>query len=316
MMKRIVLLIAVVALTMLNSLTAQVFSVKASIDSTRIWIGQQTKITFEFNQQEGKFVQTPVFSDTIIGGLELVERAKSDTVKSDNGTITVKQFYTVTSFEDTLLLIPAFPFINGKDTAWSNQLSLKIIQPFVIDTTKNEITDIKDVFKPDFNLWYFLKKALPWFLGALLLAVVIFLLVKFLKRKKTDADENPELKLPAWEVALSKLNKIKQEKLWQQNRHKEYHTELTDVLREYIERSYQMQAMEMTSDEILNALSFLRNENKVAYQLLQQILQLADLIKFAKYNVGPEEHEMSLNNAVSFVNQTKVEEESKEDVVS
>lgn len=315
-MKRIVFLIAVIAFTFLNDVSAQVFSVRATIDSTQIWIGQQARITFEFSQQEGKYIRTPVFSDTIIGGLELVERAKSDTIKADNGTITVKQSYTVTSFEDTLLLIPAFPFINGKDTAWSNQLSLKIIQPFVIDTTKNEITDIKDVMKPDFSLWYYLKKALPWIGGVLLLAVIIFLLIKYLKKKNKEVDENPELKLPAWEVALSKLNKIKQEKLWQQNRHKEYHTELTDVLREYIERTYQIQAMEMTSDEIMSALSMLKSENKAAYQLLQQILNLADLIKFAKWNVGPDEHEMSLNNAVTFVNQTKIVEEKKEDVVS
>jgi hypothetical protein len=109
-------------------------------------------------------------------------------------------------------------------------------------------------------------------------------------------------------VALSELDKIKQEKPWQQGRPKEYHTELTDILREYIERVYNVNSMEMTSEEILENLRNLRFEQKNAYLGLKQILQLADLVKFAKWNATPDEHELSLSNAYLFINQTKVEE--------
>ena len=109
-------------------------------------------------------------------------------------------------------------------------------------------------------------------------------------------------------VALNQLDKIKQEKPWQQGRSKEYHTELTDVVREYIERVFSVNSMEMTSEEILEHLRNLRMEQKTAYSGLKQILKLADLVKFAKWNATPDEHELSLTNAYLFVNQTKVEE--------
>lgn len=157
---------------------------------------------------------------------------------------------------------------------------------------------------------------MPWLLGAIFLAVIIFLLMIYLRKKTGLLSALPEVKLPPFEIALAKLENIKNEKLWQQNRHKEYHSELTDVLREYIELNFLVPAMEMTSDEILGQLNSLRKEDKESYNALQQILQLADLVKFAKWNAGTEEHELSLTNAFYFVNQTKIEEEKKEDDIS
>jgi hypothetical protein len=117
-----------------------------------------------------------------------------------------------------------------------------------------------------------------------------------------------KLLLPAHVVALNELDKIKQEKPWQQGRSKEYHTELTDIIREYIERVFNVNSMEMTSEEILEHLRILRLEQKTAYLGLTQLLRLADLVKFAKFNPTPDEHELSLSNSYLFVNETKVEE--------
>lgn len=297
-------------------LMAQAVTVNTAIDSTQIWIGQQTKLSFELTQQPEQMVQSPVFSDVIIDGVELVERVKTDTTQSPDGQWIIKQSYVVTAFEDSLFLIPPFPFIAGEDTVWSKPVSLKVIQPFVIDTTKIQLADIKDVFAPKFNLLYFLNKIWPWSLGALLLGIILFLLMKYLKKNPGKLFETPEMHLPPYEVAVIKLEKIKKEKLWQQNRHKEYHSELTDVLREYIEANFLVPALEMTSDEILTQLNSLRIEDRESYNALQQILHLADLVKFAKWNAGPDEHELSLTNAYYFVNQTKTEEEKKEDDIS
>jgi hypothetical protein len=311
MKKRITIFILFISLLCKTGIFAQQVTVNASIDSIQIWIGQQTKLNFVYSQQPGQFVQTPIFSDAIVKGLEIVDRLKSDTVKAADGHLDITQSYVITSFEDTLLLIPPFPFVSGEDTIWSKDLSLKIIQPFVIDTTNIQVADIKDVFKPQFSLKYFLKKLLPWLIGALLLAALVYLLVILLKRRKVVTTEEVKTNIPPYELAISKLEKIRQEKLWQQSKHKEYHSELTDVLREYIEEVFEIPAMEMTSDEILTQLNFLRIEKKAVYQKLQQILHLADLIKFAKWNVGPDEHELSLNNAFVFVNETRIEEEQE-----
>lgn len=316
MRERISLLFILLAALSNTLLMAQNVTVNTHIDSTQIWIGQQTKLSFELTQQSKQIVQTPIFSDIIIKGLELVQPMKADTSQSPDGLMVVKQSYVITAFEDSLFLIPSFPFVIEDDTVWSNPVSLKVIQPFVIDTAESQIADIKNVFTPKISLLYYLKKVLPWLIGLILLAGLVFLLIKYLNKKPGHITQKAKIMLPADVIAIKKLEKIRSEKLWQHNRHKEYHSELTDVLREYIENNYNIPAMEMTSDEVLVQLNFIRLEDKATFSTLQQILHLADLIKFAKWNVGPDEHELSLTNAFYFVAQTKKVEEKKEDDIS
>jgi len=290
-----------------SNLWAQKMTVNASLDSTVIWIGNQAHLTFEVSQQPNQKVSMPLFSDTI-GGLSLVEPVKIDTVKSQDGHILVKQHYLVTAFKDSLLYIPPFPFVLNGDTVWSKSLSLKVIQPFKIDTASNSIADIKPVMDPKFN-WLNLLFIILLVLVIHGIIILIFAVYKKYFKKQPDLNSKEmKLLLPPYVVALSQLDKIKQEKPWQQGRSKEYHTELTDIVREYIERVFNINSMEMTSEEILEHLKNLKIEQKIAYTGLKQILQLADLVKFAKWNANPDEHELSLSNAYLFVNHTHVEE--------
>ena len=94
-----------------TSLWAQKITVTASLDSTVLWIGNQAHLSFVVSQQPNQKVSMPIFSDTIIGGLDLVEPVKIDTVKSPDGHILVSHQYLVTAFQDTLLYIPPFPFV-------------------------------------------------------------------------------------------------------------------------------------------------------------------------------------------------------------
>jgi len=297
-------------------LVAQGFTVDASIDSTQLWIGKQTSIRFEITHRENIRVKSPLFSDVVIPGIELVTQKKSDTTKSPDKLLVVRESYVITSFEDSLYLIPSFPFVAGEDTVWSPPLSLKVIQPFVIDTASQQITDIKDVLKPRLSFIYILKKALPWIALVLLIVAVTLLIIYLIKRSKNKVLKIPEIQEPAFIIALRRLEEIRQEKAWTRGRYKEYHTAIIDVLREYIDRVYELPAMEMTSDEIINHLSFLKSDHTMAYTQLKQLLQLADLVKFAKWVPMPEENENSLNGAFLFINQTKTEEEKKEDDIS
>lgn len=290
------------------NLWAQKITVNARLDSTVLWIGNQTLLTFEVSQQPKQKVSMPVFSDSIIGGLEIVEPVKTDTLKSQDGHILIKQRYLVTAFKDSLLYIPSYPFVLNGDTVWSKSLSLKVVQPFKIDTASNAIADIKPVFQPKFNWINLLLIILLVLVIHGILIVLFYIYQKYFKKHPVLDSKEMKLLLPPYEVAMSELDKIKQDKPWQQGRSKEYHTQLTDVIREYIERVFNINSMEMTSDEIIDHLKNLRFEKKSAYSGLQQILQLADLVKFAKWNATPDEHELSLMNAYLFVNQTKVEE--------
>lgn len=317
MKKRVKLILLMSLLTLVyHSGFAQRHNVTAEIDSVQIWIGQQTKLSFTYTQQSEEFVQTPIFSDKIIDEIEIVERIENDTVQSPDGYLIINQAYLITSFADSLLLIPSFPFTYGQDTILSNELSLKVIQPFDIDLEDIQVADIKKVFKPKFSLLYLLRKSVPWLIGLILLVALVYLIYYLIKNRKKEIVEEDKLSaIPPYELAISGLDKVKQEKLWQQGRHKEYHSELTDVLRVYIEGVFDLPAMEMTSDEILSYLKDMNSDNKQVYSYLKQILYLADLVKFAKWNVGQDEHELSLKNAYSFVNETHVliEEEVKED---
>jgi hypothetical protein len=303
---RVMLFLLLVFILHLN-LWAQKMTVNASLDSTVIWIGNQAHLTFEVSQQPNQKISMPIFSDSI-GGLSLVEPVKIDTVKSQDGHILVKQHYLVTAFKDSLLYIPPFPFVLNGDTVWSKSLSLKVIQPFKIDTASNTIADIKPVLNPKFN-WLNLVFIILLVLAIHGIIILIFTIYKkYFKRLPDLSSKEMKLLLPPYVVALNQLDRIKQEKPWQQGRSKEYHTELTDIVREYIERVFNINSMEMTSEEILEHLKNLKVEQKIAYTGLKQILQLADLVKFAKWNANPDEHELSLSNAYSFVNHTHVEE--------
>jgi len=307
MRKSLVMLFLLLVFLMHSNLWAQKMTVNASLDSTVIWIGNQAHLTFEVSQQPNQKVSMPLFSDTI-GGLTLVEPVKIDTVKSQDGHILVKQLYLVTAFKDSLLYIPPFPFVLNGDTVWSKSLSLKVIQPFKIDTASNSIADIKPVLDPKFN-WLNLLFIILLVLVIHGIIILIFAVYKKYFKKQPDLNSKEmKLLLPPYVVALSQLDKIKQEKPWQQGRSKEYHTELTDIVREYIERVFNINSMEMTSEEILEHLKNLKVEQKIAFTGLKQILQLADLVKFAKWNANPDEHELSLSNAYLFVNHTHVEE--------
>lgn len=288
---------------------SQNITVDAKIDTSLIVIGAQTTLTFELTQKKNQKVLFPQFNDTITGALEIVESPKADTTASDADNILIRKRYVVTSFNDSLLYIPPYPFVQGEDTVWTRSLSLKVVQPFQIDTTSNQIADIKQVMDPPINWKAILRIALMVILVLIVLIVVYFLVRKYIFKKPIFESAAPEVILPSYVVALNQLEKIRGEKAWLNNRAKEYHTELTDVLRTYIEKTFDVPCMEMTSEEIISNMNHLRFENKKAYTSLTQILKLADLVKFAKWEATSAEHEQSLANAIEFVNETKIEEE-------
>ena len=170
-----------------------------------------------------------------------------------------------------------------------------------------EFYDIKSVWKPPFVL----ADYYPWIFGVLLtlflICVVAYVIKRMRNRQSILPFKKPEPKLPPHEQAIKELDEIKQQKLWQQGRSKEYYTLITDTLRRYIVDRFGINAMEMTSGEILDIIRKQQEATSV-YESLKQIMQLADFVKFAKMNPLPDENDLSLMNAYLFINQTKVEE--------
>jgi len=298
---------------MLNILLAIVVS--ASIDSTMLFIGDQTNLHLQATCGLSEQVQMPVYGESLIDGIEIVERSNIDTTFLKDGRYQLSQHLTLTSFKDSLFYIAPLPFVSGEDTFWTESLSLNVIQPFEIDTTL-AITDIKPIAKAPVWVWGIIR----WILLALLiagLAVGGYYLSLYIGRRKGIIPEAPkEPERPAEEVALEKLDQIKEQKIWQSGQVKEYHTQLTDVVREYIGRRFDVSSSEKTSDETLREMKPLLKEQKDLYEKLRKMLSLADLVKFAKWTTTPDENEMALKTAYDFVHETTpepTEEELKTD---
>ena len=280
--------------------------VSAAIDSTTLFIGDQTDLHLRATCEVGEQVQMPLLDKELIPGIEIVERTVIDTATLKDGRVQYNQYLTLTSFEDSLFYIQPLPFVSGEDTMWSEPLTLNIVQPFEMDSTDIAITDIKGIYKAPIWWWGIWR----WVLLALVIAGVGvggYYLITYLKKRMGKEDTNTapiEPLRPAEEVALEKLDVIREQKIWQTGQVKEYHTQLTDVVREYIARRFDVSSTEQTSDETLRAMRPLLNEQKDLYEQLRKMLTLADLVKFAKWTTTPDENELSLRSAYNFVKET------------
>ena len=155
---------------------------------------------------------------------------------------------------------------------------------------------IKDMLKEP--KWRFLFIAL----AALILALIGFLIWWYLRKRKQQIEEGP--KLPAHEIAFRKLQKLEQDKIWQKGEVKHYYSDLTNIIREYLENRYGIRAMEETTDEILDNIS--RAEmGSGSRERMKDLLNLSDMVKFAKEEPGPHDHQRSLENAREFVKETR-----------
>ena len=286
---------------MLSILLAIVVS--ASIDSTSLMIGDQTDLHLQVTQEKSERVEMPVFGETLQDGIEIVDKTIVDTLPLSDGRIQLNQYLTLTSFKDSLFSINPIAVVCGQDTFLTEPMALNIVQPFEVDTTL-AITDIKDIEKAPIWWWGIFRWVL---LAIVLLGLAIggwYLWRWYQKNRKPEEEPiDPELLRPADEVALEKLDEIKAQKIWKDGKVKEYQTELTDVVREYISRRFDVQSTEKTSDETLRAMKPLIEKD--LFSKLSKMLQLADLVKFAKWHTTPDENEMALTTAYEFVQETR-----------
>lgn len=303
------------------SLKAQRASVHATIQPTEIIIGEQALINLKVITPKDKTISFPIYDEDIVPGIEVIAMLPPDTVvESDVMTINFK--YLVTSFDSTLYHIPFIPISDGVDTIYSNSFGLKVTSPELSDSTLRwlnklnrgetdsidfnqlQLYDIKPIQKAPFVLSDYLW--ILWLLLGVALGVALIGLLLYLifKKKKKGYIFKPPIILPAHVKALEELDRLKAEKIWQQRREKEYYTKLTDILRHYIFDLEGINAMEMTSGEILNEIRKLSDIDSV-YENLKQILSTADLVKFAKYRPYSDENDLSMVNAYFFVNQTR-----------
>lgn len=294
-----------------NAVAQQRPLIDVSIDSAAILIGEQTMLHLTVTADQDRPVQVIIPNDTLMAGVELLNLSKADSTQIENNRLVIKQDLLITSFDSALYLLPPLKVIDGVDTVYSNQVALKVSTLPVNAENPEEYFDIKQVWKPPFVWADYLPILLGILLVLLLAAAAWYGWKRWKEQKSLIPFKKEEPKLPPHEQAIKELDAIREQKLWQQGLNKAYYTQITETLRRYIDGRFGINAMEMTSGEILDLIRQ-NDEAKPLYENLRQILSLADFVKFAKMNPLPDENDLSLANAYRFVEQTKpVEEEAK-----
>ena len=278
---------------------------KATPDTARFLIGQQINITLELQVKEGTIVNWPAFGDTLTNSLEIISVSAIDTVKQSNqDELLLKQVIRITSFDSGFHVLPPVSFAikesgSAEFTEVFSEASLLEVMNVAVDLS----ADIKDI-KPVMKAPYTLRDFLPYLLLLLGLGLAGLLLWFYLKNRKKN---KPLIRFPskpdkpAHLVAIEQLEELKREQLWQKGQIKEYYTRLTDILRTYFDARFQVDAREMTSEEILDAM---RDQLSDAGRMedLRKILMLSDMAKFAKGRPLGADNELSHTLAVSVVN--------------
>lgn len=172
-----------------------------------------------------------------------------------------------------------------------------------VDTTNTNIRDIADVFRQPYTFGE-VAKVVGIVLGILAILVGAYFVINRIRNHKPIIAIPQAPPLPPHTKALNELEYLRQQQLWQQGKVKEYHTNLTDILRNYLEESYHIQSTEMTTDQTLDAFCGSKAYSPEAENMLRQILQMADMVKFAKSEPLPHQHDFSYQQAVQFVTAT------------
>lgn len=284
---------------------AQNITADAKLDQTTIRIGEQTNLRLIVHQAKTDKVNFPKLADTIVGKVQIVSSRVDTLADKDNAQqIIVSQVYTITSFDQGTYNIPSYPIGAATGGLTTPPLTL-MVQTVQVDTTKS-IYDIKQPMAVSYTFLDWIKDHWVWI--ALALIVIGGAIGAYIYFKKRPKIEKPVVEfkpdIPAHILALNKLQQLRDKKLWQNDGVKDYYTELTDILREYLEQRYVIKTHEKTTDEIFASLRYMDIAND-SREKLRQVLVLSDLVKFAKEKPLPVDNELSMEQAVAFVNQTQ-----------
>lgn len=310
MKKTILSLLTVISLSAFGAPAGGVH-VEAGIDSAVVVMGDRVKLKVVVTAPDAvsKSIQLVDFPYMPVGkeyidfhGIDIVEM--DSTMRSSDGHTAIIFDYTLQPFDPETYTIPPFAVVPapGADTVKSKVLSLKVL-PVDVDSleTINPMTSVVAAQ----SRWYdYIPGWLFWLLGALAVAAGGYFAYMTLRRRQDEIAQEKAKPIPPYELAISRLDHLKSRHLTESGREKEYYTELVDILRQYLEGRFGINAMEMSSTQIVRALRS-NPDTKMTADQVRSILAIADFVKFAKVRPLPDDNVKAYNRAVDFVEQTK-----------
>lgn len=281
-------------------------SISARLDSAYVTMGNITALTVEVVEPSGSQAAVAFIPGTMPQEVEVVGEASCDTVDLGNDLQQVTRRIILQSFDSGAYTLPPVLYFNGQDTMLSNIVTLKV-NP--VDVSQLEdIHANADTLKVKARWYDFLPDWIIDYWGWILLTIVIVgggVCAVLIATKKVHVPFIPQKKpVPPYEMARQRLDSLRERHLCERGQEREYYTELTDILREYIDKRFGINAMEMTSRQILTHLSS-NPETRPSQKLMREILEVADFVKFAKMRPMPEDNVKSFNYAMEFVENTK-----------
>ena len=279
--------------------------IQVSVDTNRALIGEQIRMSLMIKADKETQIKWPLIGDTL-NGLEVLKRSHRDTFTDPFGFV-YRQDFLVTAFDSGVYKIDSVELLFQRGSLVDSIFAYPVFLGYgtiQLDST-NRIYDIKKPLNIEYSYWF---EILMGVLGALLLIALIWYLYK---RRKPVEKKTIKIKIPGHKTALKKLHEMQDQKAWLSMTIKNYYVELTDVLRVYLHEQFDINALESTSDEIMEDISVINLDDKIKNEL-RHLLQMSDLVKFAKAHPLPEEGESFLTIALNFVNETKPNKKEKE----
>ena len=282
--------------------------VKVEVDTMNIRIGEQFKYQISVNDTANVII--PKLEN--LKGLEIVEDIPTDTL--DRNLI---KKYLLTGFDSGAFYIPSQQvFIRNR--AYITDSILINVATVAIDTTKQKMFPIKAIQSEPFTFDDFIPYLIWVILGLLLIAGLIY----YLKTRKKDEGEEGEVirAIPPFEEAIERLQKLDEKLLWQNNQVKQYYSELTEIIRAYIEKELKIPALESTTDELIETLRDFNDAKTIetsreVIKKLKELLSEADLVKFAKSKPLSHEIEEDRRDAEDVLNGLKPKPEEVEEPI-
>lgn len=239
-------------------------------------------------------------------GVDIV--AVDSTSSLSDGRRRISYNYTVQAFDPGTLTLPPFKVTSGAgaDTAFSNVLTLKVL-PVEVDSLQ-QLNPMASIVAPATKWYDYIPSWLGWvLLGLAVVAagVAIFILQR---RHKAVVEERRNPPLPPYELAVSRLTSLQSRNLADSGQEKEYYTELVDILRQYLHGRFGINAMEMTSTQIVRTLRS-NADTRMTADDMRAVLSIADFVKFAKVRPLPDDNVRAYSRAREFVEKTKPVEE-------
>ena len=302
----------------------QNIEVEGKVETTDVQVGKPFTLDLSLKVPYGWFVEWNDFAqDTLSEQIDILKRSNVERTADADSNVIVKQQLTLMTFDTGQIQLPAVGLAYAK--SFDDPLRMKAFtEPIDLHVTTISV-DTAMAYKPivePLAAPMTMKEVFPWLLVALL-AILIGLGIWFLvKRRKVRGDEEGNTVrgpvIPPYDKAVDDLKRLREEKLWQSGKVKEYFSSLTDIAREYIEGQFGVNAVEMTTDDILDEIRPLRFP-KETYGKLKDTMEVADLVKFAKYSATTLESDTALTNMTEFVDESyahfqkmKAEEEARQ----